>query len=60
MNLPSFAYNELEEATSGFKEELGRGAFATGERKRTRIPNRGEINWPDKSHEFSPIARILQ
>ncbi|XP_062083931.1 G-type lectin S-receptor-like serine/threonine-protein kinase LECRK3 [Humulus lupulus] len=28
MNLQSFTYAELEEATSGFKEELGRGAFA--------------------------------
>ena len=29
MNLRSFTYNELDEATDGFKEELGRGAFAT-------------------------------
>ncbi|KAA8549585.1 hypothetical protein F0562_001397 [Nyssa sinensis] len=28
MNLRSFTYKELEEATDGFKEELGRGAFA--------------------------------
>ncbi|KAE8037038.1 hypothetical protein FH972_009664 [Carpinus fangiana] len=27
MNLRSFTYKELEEATNGFKEELGRGAF---------------------------------
>ncbi|VVA33220.1 PREDICTED: G-type lectin S-receptor [Prunus dulcis] len=29
MNLKYFTYEELEEATNGFKEELGRGAFAT-------------------------------
>ncbi|KAL5766739.1 hypothetical protein ACOSP7_017356 [Xanthoceras sorbifolium] len=29
MNLQSFTYYELEKATNGFKEELGRGAFAT-------------------------------
>ncbi|KAK2641344.1 hypothetical protein Ddye_023107 [Dipteronia dyeriana] len=29
MNLQSFTYNELEKATNGFKEELGRGGFAT-------------------------------
>ncbi|RWR77825.1 Protein kinase domain-containing protein [Cinnamomum micranthum f. kanehirae] len=29
MNLRSFTYMELEEMTDGFKEELGRGAFAT-------------------------------
>ncbi|XP_057484154.1 G-type lectin S-receptor-like serine/threonine-protein kinase LECRK3 isoform X1 [Actinidia eriantha] len=29
MNLLSFSYMELEKATNGFKEELGRGAFAT-------------------------------
>uniref|UniRef100_A0A5B7AA86 Receptor-like serine/threonine-protein kinase n=2 Tax=Davidia involucrata TaxID=16924 RepID=A0A5B7AA86_DAVIN len=29
MNLRIFSYKELEEATDGFKEELGRGAFAT-------------------------------
>ncbi|KAK1548945.1 hypothetical protein Q3G72_024113 [Acer saccharum] len=29
MNLQSFTYSELEKATNGFKEELGRGAFAT-------------------------------
>jgi hypothetical protein len=29
MNLRSFTYEELREATSGFKEELGSGAFAT-------------------------------
>uniref|UniRef100_A0A803PX07 Receptor-like serine/threonine-protein kinase n=1 Tax=Cannabis sativa TaxID=3483 RepID=A0A803PX07_CANSA len=28
MNLQSFTYEELEEATNGFNEELGRGAFA--------------------------------
>ncbi|XP_058075538.1 G-type lectin S-receptor-like serine/threonine-protein kinase LECRK2 [Magnolia sinica] len=28
-NLRSFTYRELEEATDGFKEELGRGAFGT-------------------------------
>ena len=28
-NLPCFTYKELEEATDGFKEELGRGAFGT-------------------------------
>ncbi|KAJ6934688.1 G-type lectin S-receptor-like serine/threonine-protein kinase LECRK2 [Populus alba x Populus x berolinensis] len=27
MNLQNFTYNELETATGGFKEELGRGAF---------------------------------
>ncbi|XP_030940642.1 G-type lectin S-receptor-like serine/threonine-protein kinase LECRK1 [Quercus lobata] len=27
MNLRSFTYKDLEEATSGFKEELGRGSF---------------------------------
>ncbi|OIT08464.1 g-type lectin s-receptor-like serinethreonine-protein kinase lecrk4 [Nicotiana attenuata] len=29
VNLRSFSYNELEEATNGFKEELGTGAFST-------------------------------
>ncbi|XP_050284396.1 G-type lectin S-receptor-like serine/threonine-protein kinase LECRK1 [Quercus robur] len=29
MNLRSFTYKDLEEATSGFKEELGRGSFGT-------------------------------
>ena len=29
MNLCSFTYNDLEEATSGFKEELGKGSFGT-------------------------------
>ncbi|KAK6925696.1 Bulb-type lectin domain [Dillenia turbinata] len=29
MNLLNFTYKELEEATDGFKEEVGRGAFAT-------------------------------
>ncbi|KAM3740391.1 hypothetical protein ACB098_08G095600 [Castanea mollissima] len=29
MNLQSFTYEELREATNGFKEELGSGAFAT-------------------------------
>ncbi|KAL5567260.1 hypothetical protein UlMin_030424 [Ulmus minor] len=29
MNLRSFTYEELEKATDGFKEELGRGAFGT-------------------------------
>ncbi|PON69719.1 Serine/threonine protein kinase [Parasponia andersonii] len=29
MNLQSFTYSELEKATNGFKEELGKGAFAT-------------------------------
>ncbi|KAF8396074.1 hypothetical protein HHK36_017686 [Tetracentron sinense] len=29
INLRSFTYKELEEATNGFKEELGVGAFAT-------------------------------
>jgi hypothetical protein len=29
MNLQSFTYEELRKATNGFKEELGRGAFAT-------------------------------
>ncbi|GFZ20742.1 receptor-like protein kinase 1 [Actinidia rufa] len=29
INLISFTYKELEEATDGFKEELGRGAFST-------------------------------
>ncbi|BFG33524.1 hypothetical protein CerSpe_197980 [Prunus speciosa] len=29
MNLRYFTYEELEEATNGFKEELGRGGFAT-------------------------------
>ena len=29
MNLCSFTYQDLEEATSGFKEELGRGSFGT-------------------------------
>ncbi|KAK4591673.1 hypothetical protein RGQ29_016204 [Quercus rubra] len=29
MNLHSFTYKDLEEATSGFKEELGRGSFGT-------------------------------
>ena len=29
MNLCSFTYNDLEEATGGFKEELGRGSFGT-------------------------------
>lgn len=29
MNLRSFPYNELDEATDGFKEELGGGASAT-------------------------------
>ncbi|KAK6937066.1 Protein kinase domain [Dillenia turbinata] len=28
MNLPSFTYKEMEEATDGFKEEVGRGACA--------------------------------
>ncbi|KAK8623093.1 hypothetical protein V6N13_117986 [Hibiscus sabdariffa] len=28
-NLRSFTYKELEQATNGFKEELGRGAFGT-------------------------------
>lgn len=28
-NLKNFTHKELEEATNGFKEELGRGAFAT-------------------------------
>ncbi|KAE8037037.1 hypothetical protein FH972_009663 [Carpinus fangiana] len=28
MNLRSFTYKELQEATDGFKEELGRGAFS--------------------------------
>ncbi|XP_034222772.1 G-type lectin S-receptor-like serine/threonine-protein kinase LECRK2 [Prunus dulcis] len=29
MNVKCFTYEELNEATNGFKEELGRGAFAT-------------------------------
>ncbi|GFZ18210.1 receptor-like protein kinase 1 [Actinidia rufa] len=29
INLRSFSYKELEKATNGFKEELGRGAFST-------------------------------
>ncbi|KAF6140979.1 hypothetical protein GIB67_000832 [Kingdonia uniflora] len=29
MNLRSFTYNELEEATDKFKEQLGKGAFST-------------------------------
>jgi hypothetical protein len=29
INLHSFAYKDLEEATNGFKEELGRGSFGT-------------------------------
>ena len=29
MNLCSFTYNDLEEATGGFKEELGKGSFGT-------------------------------
>ena len=29
MNLGSFTYNDLEEATGGFKEELGKGSFGT-------------------------------
>ncbi|XP_062171870.1 G-type lectin S-receptor-like serine/threonine-protein kinase LECRK3 isoform X2 [Alnus glutinosa] len=29
INLQSFTYEELRKATNGFKEELGRGAFAT-------------------------------
>ncbi|KAL5567261.1 hypothetical protein UlMin_030425 [Ulmus minor] len=29
MNLLSFTYEELEQATNGFQEELGRGAFGT-------------------------------
>ncbi|KAL0010373.1 hypothetical protein SO802_005481 [Lithocarpus litseifolius] len=29
MNLRSFTYKDLEEATSGFKEELGNGSFGT-------------------------------
>ena len=29
MNLRSFTYEDLEEATSGFKEELGKGSFGT-------------------------------
>ncbi|PHU08119.1 hypothetical protein BC332_24608 [Capsicum chinense] len=29
VNIRSFSYNELEEATNGFKEELGTGAFST-------------------------------
>ncbi|KDP25140.1 hypothetical protein JCGZ_22675 [Jatropha curcas] len=29
INLQSFTYNELEKATDKFKEEIGRGAFAT-------------------------------
>ncbi|KAM4082230.1 hypothetical protein ACJW30_11G155700 [Castanea mollissima] len=29
MNLRSFTYKDLEKATSGFKEELGRGSFGT-------------------------------
>ncbi|KAA8549586.1 hypothetical protein F0562_001396 [Nyssa sinensis] len=29
LNLRSFTYKELEEATDGFKEELGRGSFGT-------------------------------
>ncbi|RWR77828.1 G-type lectin S-receptor-like serine/threonine-protein kinase RLK1 [Cinnamomum micranthum f. kanehirae] len=32
MNLRSFTYMELEEMTDGFKEELGRGSFATNGR----------------------------
>ena len=29
MNLRSFTYEDLEEATGGFKEELGKGSFGT-------------------------------
>ncbi|KAK4344274.1 hypothetical protein RND71_037368 [Anisodus tanguticus] len=29
VNIRSFSYNELEEATNGFEEELGTGAFST-------------------------------
>ncbi|KAK6925598.1 Protein kinase domain [Dillenia turbinata] len=29
MNLQRFTYKEMEEATNGFKEEIGKGAFAT-------------------------------
>ncbi|CAN4094216.1 unnamed protein product [Withania somnifera] len=29
VNIKSFSYNELEEATNGFEEELGTGAFST-------------------------------
>lgn len=29
LNLRSFSYKELEEATNGFKEDLGKGAFST-------------------------------
>ncbi|PHT52090.1 hypothetical protein CQW23_06552 [Capsicum baccatum] len=30
VNIRSFSYNELEEATNGFEEQLGTGAFSTG------------------------------
>ncbi|KAG6781747.1 hypothetical protein POTOM_014660 [Populus tomentosa] len=40
MNLQNFTYNDLETATGGFKEELGRGAF--------RIVYRGALANEDK------------
>ncbi|KAL4308320.1 hypothetical protein GQ457_01G007530 [Hibiscus cannabinus] len=52
-NLRSFTYKELEQATNGFKEELGRGAFGT--------VYKGELSegdWPNSPQESGETTRI--
>ncbi|GKV38821.1 hypothetical protein SLEP1_g46689 [Rubroshorea leprosula] len=63
MNLHSFTYNELEEATKGFKEELGKGASGTvykGELSRTYVAVKKLDNiLQEREKEFKTEVNVI-
>ncbi|KAK9123072.1 hypothetical protein Sjap_012674 [Stephania japonica] len=67
-NLRSFSYKELEEATNGFREEIGRGAFGTvfkgslgtiGSRNLVAIKKLDKVHVQEGEKEFKTEVSVI-
>lgn len=67
INIRSFTYKELEEATDGFKEELGRGSFgivykgaiATGDSKNGVAVKKLDRSFQESDKEFKTEVMVI-
>ncbi|KAK9082121.1 hypothetical protein Syun_031521 [Stephania yunnanensis] len=59
ISLRSFQYEELEQATNGFKEEVGRGAFGTVFKGETECAVEYVVNKYSKWIKLTTVEDIM-